>query len=194
LAKPKRRIAVAEQLPKFKRVVTAADSGGRSYFETADDAHVMESPNRKGLFMYHVWGTSEIPCPVGEPDQSPRAPGIMPPKNGSVLHVIDYPPEPKEPAARDQVYERMRANFRAAGTNPERGVQRFPDDPHPGMHATDTIDYAIVLSGEIFAVMDAGETLLKQGDVLIQRGTRHAWSNRSDDYCRVAFVLVEATP
>ena len=58
----------------------------------------------------------------------------------------------------------------------------------------ETIDYAIVLSGEIWAIMDEGETLLKTGDVLMQRGTSHAWSNRSDEYCRVAFVLVEARP
>ncbi len=59
------------------------------------------------------------------------------------------------------------------------------------MHKTDTVDYAIVMSGEIVAVMDDGETLLKAGDVLIQRGTNHAWSNRSDAFCRIAFVLID---
>ena len=47
------------------------------------------------------------------------------------------------------------------------------------------------MSGEIYAIMDEGETLLKAGDVLIQRGTNHAWSNRSDDFCRIAFVLID---
>ena len=61
-------------------------------------------------------------------------------------------------------------------------------------HRTESVDYAIVMSGEIYAIMDKGEKLLKAGDVLIQRGTSHAWSNRSGEYCRVAFVLVEATP
>ena len=56
------------------------------------------------------------------------------------------------------------------------------------------MDYAIVLSGEIWALMDEGETLLRAGDVLVQRGTNHAWSNRGTAPCRVAFILVSARP
>ena len=62
---------------------------------------------------------------------------------------------------------------------------------HPGMHRTDTVDYAIVLEGEIWALMDQDETLLSAGDVLIQRGTNHAWANRSAGFARVAFVLLD---
>jgi uncharacterized cupin superfamily protein len=58
------------------------------------------------------------------------------------------------------------------------------------MHKTRSIDYAIVLSGEIWALMDEGEVLMKAGDCLVQRGTSHAWSNRTDKPARVAFVLV----
>jgi uncharacterized cupin superfamily protein len=63
---------------------------------------------------------------------------------------------------------------------------------HPGMHVTATVDYAIVLLGEITAIMETGETVLRAGDVLIQRGTNHAWANRSDTVTRVAFVLIDA--
>ena len=59
------------------------------------------------------------------------------------------------------------------------------------MHTTDTVDYAIVLEGEIWSVMDEGETLLRAGDVLIQRGTNHAWANRSNSTARIAFVLMD---
>ena len=62
---------------------------------------------------------------------------------------------------------------------------------HPGMHTTETIDYAIILAGEIYAIMDEGEKLMKAGDVLIQRGTNHAWSNRSGKTCRIAFILID---
>jgi quercetin dioxygenase-like cupin family protein len=65
---------------------------------------------------------------------------------------------------------------------------------HPGFHKTDTIDYAIVLKGEIWALMDEGETLLRQGDVLVQRGTNHAWSNRTEEPAVLAFVLIDAKP
>jgi quercetin dioxygenase-like cupin family protein len=59
------------------------------------------------------------------------------------------------------------------------------------MHTTDTVDYAIVLSGEIYAVMEENETLMRTGDVLVQRGTNHAWSNRSTEVCRLAFILID---
>ena len=183
-----------EQLRPVRRIITGINSDGRSCFEEDGPAMMHEIPLRKGLFSQNVWGTSAIPCPVNESDQSHKVSGIMPPSGGSILHVIDYPPEPTDPEARIRLYETLREKVRAAGVNPEPGQRRFPDGPHPGMHVTDTIDYAIVLSGEIYAVMDEGETLMKAGDVLIQRGTSHAWSNRSGAPCRVAFVLVEATP
>jgi len=65
---------------------------------------------------------------------------------------------------------------------------------HPGFHKTSSVDYAIVLSGEIYALMDEGEVLLKAGDVLVQRGTNHAWSNRTDAPAYLAFVLIDAEP
>ncbi|HKY81170.1 MAG TPA: cupin domain-containing protein [Sphingobium sp.] len=65
---------------------------------------------------------------------------------------------------------------------------------HPFMHRTRSVDYAIVLSGEIWAVLDEGETLMRAGDVLIQRATNHAWANRSEAQCVMAFVLVDAGP
>ena len=68
-----------------------------------------------------------------------------------------------------------------------------PDNPiHPGLHRTKTIDYAIVISGEICAIVENGETLLRAGDVMIHRATWHSWANRSDAPCVVAFVLIDA--
>lgn len=62
------------------------------------------------------------------------------------------------------------------------------------MHATRTLDYAIVLSGQIWLVTDGAETRLRAGDVVVQQGTRHAWANRSDTPCVVAFVMIDALP
>src|SRR5262249_75445 len=78
-----------------------------------------------------------------------------------------------------------------------RGPGAGSDAAHPrppGFHKTNPVDYAIVLSGEIYARMDEGEVLLKAGDVLVQRGTNHAWSNRADESAYVAFVLIDAEP
>ena len=73
-------------------------------------------------------------------------------------------------------------------TTPHRSAR------HPGFHATDTVDYAICLEGEVWVVLDEDETLMRPGDVLIQRGTYHAWSNRSDKICRMLFILIDAEP
>ena len=70
----------------------------------------------------------------------------------------------------------------------------FPPGNHPHMHRTETIDYVIVIEGEIEMDMDDSTVQLKAGDILIQRGTNHAWANRSNRRARVAFVLVDAEP
>ena len=78
---------------------------------------------------------------------------------------------------------------------PENGDEAYAagsGSRHPGFHKTKTVDYAIVLEGEVVAMMDVGETPMGPGDVLIQRGTNHAWSNRTDKACRIAFVLIDA--
>jgi quercetin dioxygenase-like cupin family protein len=62
------------------------------------------------------------------------------------------------------------------------------------MHKTSSVDYIIVLKGEIYAVMEKGETLLRAGDILVQRGTNHSWSVRGDEPCIIAAVLVSAKP
>lgn len=179
-------------LPAVRRVITGFDASGQSVFCGDGPAHVHTNPARPGLRSSLIWATGQLPVSIYDPDRSSELRGIMPPSRGSVMNIVDYPPEPEDPAERERVLADMRDRIRKAVVAPEPGVRRYPDGPHPGMHETDTIDYAIVLSGEIYAVMDKGETLLKAGDVLIQRGTNHAWSNRSGSYCRMVFVLVEA--
>lgn len=65
-----------------------------------------------------------------------------------------------------------------------------PDGRPATMHRTQTIDYGLVLEGEIWSILDDSERLLKAGDIIIQRGTDHAWENRSDKPCRMAFILL----
>jgi quercetin dioxygenase-like cupin family protein len=70
----------------------------------------------------------------------------------------------------------------------------FPPGNAPHMHRTETIDYVIVLEGEIEMDMDRSTVRLKAGDVMVQRGTNHAWANRGSTRARVAFVLIDAEP
>lgn len=88
---------------------------------------------------------------------------------------------------------------RTLGTAPPPNGTRFTiNDYPPGntgvMHRTETVDYVLVLSGEIDMVMDDSTITLKAGDVMVQRGTNHAWLNRGKEIARVAFVLIDAKP
>jgi quercetin dioxygenase-like cupin family protein len=88
---------------------------------------------------------------------------------------------------------------RIIGTAPPAHGSRFaiidfPPGNTPHMHRTETIDYVIVLEGEIEMDMDQSKVTLKAGDVMVQRGTNHAWANRSDKRARVVFVLLDAEP
>ena len=65
---------------------------------------------------------------------------------------------------------------------------------HPTMHKTNSIDYLVVISGEMWMVMEEGEVLLKAGDCIVQRGTNHAWKNKGDKPCLLAAVLIDADP
>jgi quercetin dioxygenase-like cupin family protein len=88
---------------------------------------------------------------------------------------------------------------RIIGTAPPANGTRFavidfPPGNEPRMHRTETIDYVIVIEGEIEMDMDDTTVKLRAGDVMVQRGTNHAWANRSDKRARVAFVLIDAAP
>ena len=108
------------------------------------------------------------------------------PKNGTRLRIIDFPPEG------DQI--RKLSGAEAAATFKSMGDERASSAagaPHPLMHRTQTIDYGIVLEGEMTLMLDRSETTIQAGDIIIQLGTNHAWSNRSGKYCRMAFILID---
>jgi len=170
----------------IRRVVTGDDSEGRSFFvEDGPSPSVHEVPQRPGYRVSNLWRTVGASPPVDAPDSIAAHQGVAPPPGGTVLRVIDFPPEPQDP----QELERM---LHATFASMYRDAQHAPrPGEHPGMHRTTTVDYALMLQGELVAITDKGETTLRAGDVLIQRGTRHAWANRSGQPARMAFILVD---
>lgn len=184
---------MANEPAPVRRLITGFDQDGKSIFSEDGTASFTTVPARPGFRHFHVWATGKLPVAADEPDRSGELSSILPLPGGSVLHILDIPPEPKDPLERQKAYGARRELARQHVLHPTPGVRHYPEGPHPGMHETDSIDYSIVLSGEIYAVLDKEERLLKAGDVLIQRGTSHAWANRSDQICRIAFMLVEAT-
>lgn len=176
-------------LPPIRRLVTEDDANGRSRIvEDAPATAIRTVEGRPNYRAVNIWRTEASPAPINAPDTIHAHKGILPPKNGgTILRIIDYPPESRDPAERQrQSAATFSGIFADAAHDKSVGA-------HPGMHRTDTVDYAILLEGEIWAIMDDNETLMKTGDVLIQRGTNHAWANRSDKPARICFVLIDGT-
>jgi hypothetical protein len=172
----------------IRRIITGHDAAGRSTI--LQDGPSPNAMNMAGIDHFGVtdlWKTFGAPAdiesakdPCGDPIT------LAPPRDGTVFRVVEFPPD----AAYLKTWDRHEA-FASLGLSGADAV-----DPssarHEGMHRTQTVDYAIVISGEIWAVLDATEVLMRAGDVLIQRGTNHSWSNRSDASALVAFVLIDA--
>ena len=175
-----------EHLPTIRRIVTGDDAKGNSRIvEDAPASVVRNVPARPGYRAVNVWRTEQTPAKINAADTTLNHQGILPPRNGTILRIIDFPPEPRD---EDELRRQLDSTF--GGIYKDAAHDRRPGK-HPGMHRTETVDYAIVLEGEIWAVMDHGETLMRAGDVLIQRGTNHAWANRSNATARIAFVLID---
>lgn len=169
----------------IRRIVTGHNARGRSMIASdGPSPHVLTLPGRPDFALTDLWVSGGAPASnAGSADAAKRRITLEPPTNGTIFRVVEFPSD-----AAAGAFDRQAA-FRAMGA----GHAMDPDaSRHPGMHKTDTVDYAIVLSGEIWALMDEGETLMRAGDTLVQRGTNHAWSNRSDQPCLVAFILVSA--
>ncbi len=170
----------------MRRVVTGHDAKGKSVIlSDGPSPHVLELAGMPGLALINLWVTDGAPADnSGTADGAARPVVLEPPARGTIFRVVDFPPDASRGLDRGQAFTAMGA---AHAMDPDASR-------HPGMHKTSTVDYAIVLDGEIWALMDEGETRLAAGDCLVQRGTNHAWSNRTDRPCRVAFILVSAHP
>jgi hypothetical protein len=178
---------VTDNLPPIRRIVTGIDASGRSRIvEDAPASSIRTVAERPGYRAVNVWRTEETPVRIGAPDTTANHKGILPPKNGTILRIIDFPPEPKDT-------QELKGMLHATFGGIYNDAAHDKSARHPGMHTTQTVDYAIILEGEIWAVMDEGETLMRAGDVLIQRGTNHAWANRSARTARIAFVLIDGS-
>jgi len=173
-------------LPPVRRVLTDVNAQGLSYIAAdGPSPAVLTHAARPGYRNANLWRTVGSPAPVAAQDDIVQHQGVLPPAGGTVLRVIDFPPQPADPQERQRQHEAVFATMFNDAQHQANNAR------HPGMHQTDTVDYAIVLAGEIVAIMDEGETVLRAGDVLIQRGTNHAWENRSSAMARVAFVLID---
>jgi len=173
-----------------RRVVTGHDAGGRAVvLEDGTPRVVIRSPLQPGLAFHEIWNTSDMPMPIAAGFDEPtlKHSGTAPPKRGTVIRIVDLPPEGPDGPEFDK--EQARTLFSAVGL--AENADRHKPGRHPLMHRTASVDYGIVLSGEIVMLLDDTEVHLKTGDVVVQRGTNHAWTNRTDRICRMAFILTD---
>jgi len=176
-------------LRKIRRIVTGHNAQGKSVIASdAPSPHVLSLMTDPPFGLTDLWVTHGSPADnSGSADGAARpAITLEPPRGGSIFRVVEFPPDQATAGKLDR--KKLFEAMRAGGAMDHEGIR------HAGMHKTATVDYAVVLSGEIYAVMDEGETLMRGGDCLVQRGTNHAWSNRSNAPCLVAFILVSANP
>jgi hypothetical protein len=159
---------MTDQMPEGtvpRRIVTGHDANGVSVVLSDGTVPVHRVMPQDGVGFYEIWNTDSMPAPVGSTEPSEptqRSLRVPPEPNGTKIRINEFFP----------------------GFINDLGNQS-------PMHRTETIDYGIVLEGEIWLVLDDSEVLAKAGDVIVQRGTDHAWANRSDKVCRVAFILVD---
>jgi len=164
-----------------RRVVTGTNGEGKSIF-----VHDGPTPGQVDLAVAvddEIWiddPANPDPGAATDPAEAEKF-DLAPPAGGSRLRVFTFLPASDRP-------ENVAAALEAAAARFDTGGVMEAEDP--AMHTTRTIDYGIVLSGEIDLELDEGEVHLKAGDVVVQRGTRHAWRNRGSEPCRIAFVLI----
>ena len=167
----------------IRRIVTGHGADGRSKVlldAPAPNVRQRHAGNGSAL----LWVTDETPARVEEVDRAARDIGVPPPRQGTIFRVAEFPPG---------VGGEVRDNetvLRDFGIGPD--VKRGRAPRHPAIHRTRSIDYVVVLEGEIDLLLDDRDVHLKAGDVVVQQATNHAWINRGASTCRLAMVFIDA--
>ncbi len=151
-----------------RRVVTGHKNGVATIIKDSLVDKVMTHPS--GLVISDVWATDTMPANINS--CAPIGESLFPQlyQNGSLFRYVHIPPD----------------------SEVKKHFEPQPGSPHPLMHKTETLDYIIIISGEVYLVMEDTETLLKPGDIVIQCATNHAWSNRTDQSCIQLAILLDA--
>jgi quercetin dioxygenase-like cupin family protein len=176
--------------PVIRRIVTGHDANGRAIvLEDRTAPSVRHNPAHRGHVSVELWSTTGAPVLVSaqevDPTTGPKQ--IHPPALGTVFRISEIPPETEE--MRNMGPDQVAEVFRAFGNSAISTFGR--EQRHPFMHRTESVDYAVVLDGEVYLVLDDSEVLVSAGDVVIQRGTNHAWSNRSGKPVKMLYVLID---
>jgi len=177
----------------MKRIVTGHNETGKSVF--VSDGEPPRIASIKGIpdnEMVEIWATDDIPTiPVSKGDPTLEMSSLIPGPEGTRFRISRIPPDSVFTQAIEEGFDLTAALQEYLAKTP--GFEEVMEVEDPEMHTTNTIDYGVVISGEIWLELDDGATVhLKQGDCVVQNGTRHAWRNNSPEPCVMAFVMVGA--
>lgn len=175
---------------RSRRVVTGIDASGRSIFvEDGPSPRAITTESLPGLALVELWATDETPqIPVPRTDPVVSMSNLVPQPSGSRFRLVRFPGTAEISTAIDG-----RA-FHDEYRRKAPGLAESMESDDPSMHTTLTVDYGIVLSGEITLELDdAAVVHLKAGDCVIQNGTRHAWRNPHSGPCVMAFIMIGAS-
>lgn len=176
---------------KPRRIVTGHNADGKSVVAIDKVLDPTIEKPEIGVAFFEVWNTAGSPVGVDNgKDPTDRPLQIEPPEKGSIIRFVDF--GPKQTGARPPMTKEMAQGAFALVGSAHASTWK-PDSPHPMMHRTESVDYGIVVFGEIVLVLDDGSrTHLQAGDVVVQRGTDHAWENPSEtNPARMAFILLD---
>jgi mannose-6-phosphate isomerase-like protein (cupin superfamily) len=181
----------ASELPPPKRVLTGRNEAGKSVFKSVEvTSKVVEIDSNPGLTFYENYITEGVPALTGlEPDPMLAGTKAFPGPGGTMFRLISYPPrrpegyKPPPGVTYESGLKDLSDKVPGMGDHFERNA--------PGFHTTDTIDYCVVVRGEMTLELDDGQKVtLKQGDCVVQNGTRHRWRNPLSEPCLMAFISV----
>ena len=172
---------------KVRRVVTGQNADGKSVFVSDDQVDPITLGLLPGYEFHRIWASDDAPA-LPTDGRAPAAPAYFPPAVGYRMGFFTVPPAGTEippdldiAAALAEMEEKL----------PGMAAHMEPDDP--GMHTTDTVDFEVVLSGEVICELDDGaEVTLKTGDTFVQNGTRHRWRNAGSEPAVLFVALLGA--
>jgi hypothetical protein len=175
-------IASSALADDIRRVVTGLDANNHAV--VLFDSKIPLKADSPVISSTNFWITDQTPPAMSKEDTANRPIGVSPPDNGTKFRIVEFAPLDAATLAK------LPPEMLMKGVNhpPAKGIPV----KHPMMHRTRTLDYAMILSGEIDMMLDDTSVHLKQGDVIVQQATNHGWVNHGTQPCRILFVLMDS--
>jgi mannose-6-phosphate isomerase-like protein (cupin superfamily) len=175
-------IASGAQADDIRRVVTGLDANNHAV--VLFDSRIPLKADSPVISSTNFWITDETPPSLSKEDTANRPIGVSPPDNGTKFRIVEF--APLDAATEAKLPPEM--IMKGVNHPPGKGIAV----KHPMMHRTRTLDYAMILSGEIDMMLDDTSVHLRQGDVIVQQATNHGWVNHGTQPCRILFVLMDS--